>query len=213
MNITMGLDQYIKKVASKERTPGGGSVAAISSSLGCALASMVANLTFDKEAFQQLKQEQRQAFQKSFEELHVFMDKLNQLAKEDTCVFKEVLKAMELPKDTEQERQERETAVKEATIKALETPLNTARLSLKALELQTVFVKWGNNDAMSDIGVGIWTTYGGLEGAIITVKINLYTLIDEEYKTKVMSECDEIVEKGRKLRDQLLEEVYKKLDA
>ncbi len=213
MNITTRLDQYIEQVASKERTPGGGSVAAISSSLGCALASMVANLTFDKEAFQQLKKEQQQTFQQSFEELQVLMDKLNQLAKEDTCVFKEVIKAMGLSKDTEQEKKERETAVEEATKDALQTPLKIARLSLEALELQTVFVRWGNTDAMSDIGVGIWTTYGGLEGAIITVKINLYTLIDEEYKSNVMKECDEIVEKGKKLRDQHLEEVYKKLDS
>lgn len=213
MNITMRLDQYIEQVASKERTPGGGSVAAISSSLGCALASMVANLTFDKEAFQQLKKEQQQTFQQSFEELQVLMDKLNQLAKEDTCVFKEVLKAMELPKGTEQEKKERETAVEEATKEALQTPLKIARLSLEALELQTVFVRWGNTDAMSDIGVGVWTTYGGLEGAVITVKINLYTLIDEAYKTEVMRDCDAIVEKGKKLRDQHLEEVYKKLDS
>lgn len=174
---------------------------------------MVANLTFDKEAFQQLKKEEQQTFLHSFEELHVLMDKLNQLAKEDTCVFEEVLKAMGLPKNTEQERKEREKTVEEATKDALKTPLETARISLKALELQTVFVKWGNTDAMSDIGVGIWTAYGGLEGAIITVKINLYTLSDEEYKTRVIKECDEIVEKGKKLRDQNLEVVYKKLDS
>ena len=94
----------------------------------------------------------------------------------------------------------------------MKTPLNTAKLALQALELQEVFIKWGNIDTMSDVGVGIWAAYGGLEGAVITVKINLFQLSDEEYKQKIIEECEDIVDQGRKLRDRHLEEVYSKLD-
>ncbi len=212
MDVKMGLDRYIEAVASKERTPGGGSIAAISGSMGCALASMVGNLTFEKKAYNEMKEDQQEAFQKSFDELQELIKDLNQLAKEDTYAFEGVLKAMKLPKNTEAEKTKRREAMEEATKKALETPLNTAKLALKALELQTVFVKWGNIDTMSDIGVGIWTAYGGLEGAIITVKINVYDLTDQEYKSKVLDECDRIMKKGTELRDQHLKEVYNKLD-
>lgn len=212
MDIRMALDQYVDKVASKDRTPGGGSVAAILGSLGCSLASMVANLTFEKDIYQDLQKNQKQAFEESFEELHELIKQLKQLAKEDTCVFEEVLKAMRLPKNTNQEKNEQKKAIEEATKYALQTPLKTAKLALKALELQTIFVKWGNTDTMSDIGVGIWSAYAGLEGALITVKINLYNLSDEEYKNKILAECEETMVRGRKLRDQHLEEVYKKLD-
>lgn len=212
MNIKMGLDRYIEAVASKDRTPGGGSVAAVSTSMGCALASMVANLTFEKEEFQQLTKDQQEVFQQGFEDLHDLIEDLNKLAKEDTYAFDGVLKAMKLPRSTKEEKKTRKEAMEEATKEALETPLKTARLSLKALELQRIFVKWGNTDTMSDIGVGIWTAYGGLEGALITVKINLYNLYDEGYKKKVLKECDEIMKKGTELRDRHLKEVYKKLD-
>lgn len=212
MNINMALNQYVDKVASKERTPGGGSVAAILGSLGCSLASMVANLTFEKDIYQELKKGQKKAFAESFDELQKLIKELNQLAKEDTCVFEEVLKAMSLPKNTDQEKHEQEKAIEEATKYALQTPLKTAKLALKVLELQTIFVKWGNTDTMSDMGVGIWSAYAGLEGALITVKINLYTLSDEEYKKKILEECEKTMIKGRKLRDQHLEAVYKKLD-
>jgi methenyltetrahydrofolate cyclohydrolase len=210
--VKMGLDHYIERVASKDRTPGGGSVAAIAASLGCALASMVANLTFEKKAFKELETDQKEAFQQGFEELQDLIQDLNQLAKDDTFAFEGVMEAMKLPKDTDEAQQKRKEAIEEATKEALETPLKTAKLSLKALELQTVFVKWGNTDTMSDIGVGIWTAYGGLEGALITVKINLYNLYDKDYKKKVMDQCDEIMKKGSQLRDQHLKEVYKKLD-
>ncbi len=212
MNINMGLNQYVDKVASKERTPGGGSVAAILGSLGCSLASMVANLTFEKDLYKALGVHQKEAFSQSFEELQQLIKKLNQLAEEDTCVFDEVLKAMSLPKNTKQEKYEQKKAIEKATQLALQTPLNTAKVALEALELQSIFVKWGNPDTMSDMGVGIWSVYAALEGALITVKINLYNLSDEVYKNKVLKECEKIMIRGRKLRDQHLDEVYKKLD-
>ncbi len=212
MDIEMPLNQYIKQVGSEKRTPGGGSVAAICGSLGCALTSMVGNLTFKKEAFQQLNEEQKQVFQHSFEELHRLIKQFNHLAKEDTYAFEGVLKAMKLPKNTEEEKEKRNQDMEKATKDALKTPLNTAKLALQALELQEVFIKWGNIDTMSDVGVGIWAAYGGLEGAVITVKINLFQLSDEEYKQKIIEECEDIVDQGRKLRDRHLEEVYSKLD-
>jgi len=73
MDIKMALDKYVDAVSSKERTPGGGSVAAISASLGCALASMVANLTFEKEAFKGLSDNHKKIFIAGFEELQEFI--------------------------------------------------------------------------------------------------------------------------------------------
>jgi len=119
---------------------------------------------------------------------------------------------MKLPNDSDNEKQKRKKAIEEATKEALETPLSIAKMSLKVLELQGVFVQWGNTDTMSDMGVGIWTAYAGLEGAIITVKINLYNLYDEEYKEKIIKECEKIISMGRQLRDEHLKTVYSKLD-
>lgn len=212
MDIKMALEKYVDEVSSKERTPGGGSVAAISASLGCALASMVANLTFEKEAFEKLTEEHKKTFNEGFKELQEFIKELNCLAKEDTYAFEGVLEAMKLPEETEKEKKNRKQAIEEATKDALKTPLKIAKMSLKALELQDVFVRWGNTDTMSDMGVGIWTAYAGLEGALITVKINLYNLVDEKYKNRILEECEQILLKGRALRDQHLEAVYKKLD-
>ena len=46
------MDELIEKVASDSPTPGGGSVSALASSLGCALNEMVSRLSLKKESDQ-----------------------------------------------------------------------------------------------------------------------------------------------------------------
>lgn len=47
--LTSSVKDFVAATASKEPTPGGGAIAALTAATGAALAEMVANLTFDKK--------------------------------------------------------------------------------------------------------------------------------------------------------------------
>ena len=49
--LTSSVKDFVAATASKEPTPGGGAIAALTAATGAALAEMVANLTFDKCIF------------------------------------------------------------------------------------------------------------------------------------------------------------------
>ena len=67
--------------------------------------------------------------------------------------------------------EERKKRLEESYKKALITPLKCSRECLKLLKLQKSIVEYGNNETITDVGVGIILVYATLEGCIISVKI------------------------------------------
>ena len=53
---------FVAATASKEPTPGGGAIAALTAATGAALAEMVANLTFGKKGYEAVQTEIQQAY-------------------------------------------------------------------------------------------------------------------------------------------------------
>ena len=93
----------------------------------------------------------------------------------------------------------------------MEVHLNCAVECVNVLKLQKVFALYGNQNAITDIGVGALLAYSGLEGALFNVKINLLSLKDEEYKNKIEEKIKKLLEEGKELKEELLDIVYKKL--
>ena len=71
---------------------------------------------------------------------------------------------------------------KNATLFSIEVPYKTAELSLEALKLDRLYGYYGNQNAITDIGVGTLIIYTGLEGAILNVKVNLSSIKDDTYQ-------------------------------
>ncbi len=55
--LTSSVKDFVAATASKEPTPGGGAIAALTAATGAALAEMVANLTFDKKGYEDVQEE------------------------------------------------------------------------------------------------------------------------------------------------------------
>ena len=53
--LTSSVKDFVAATASKEPTPGGGAIAALTAATGAALAEMVANLTFGKKGYEDVK--------------------------------------------------------------------------------------------------------------------------------------------------------------
>ena len=211
MLLEKSVEEFVASVASKDPAPGGGSVAALSSSLGSALTAMVGNLTIGRKAYLKLSEEQQRELDRNFQKVQELIDRMNQLTEEDTTAFNGVMKAFKMPKVTEQEKKIRKMAIEEATKEALEVPLTVGKESLEILKLQQAFADNGNPNAITDVGVGALLAYAGLEGALFNVLINLQGLSDEAYIADVKKQCKELTEEGNRLKEATLATVYEKL--
>ncbi len=211
MFIEKSLRQYIADVASNEPTPGGGSVSALVGSLGGALTNMVSNLSVGKKAYEELSDEIKNQMAASNKEVEEIVEVLNNIVDEDTKAFDKVMVAFKLPKETDEEKLARTNAIQEGYKIALEVPLRCAEKCLRVLTLQSVFARYGNVNAITDIGVGTLLAYSGLEGALFNVTINLGSIKNEEYKKEISAKVDSILSEGKKLKEQIIEVVYERL--
>lgn len=212
MLIEMSLKDYIGEAASGNPTPGGGSVSALAGSLGSALTQMVGNLTFDKKSYAELNEETKKELQDNFQILQDKMNILSEIVDEDSKAFDSVLIAFKMPKETEEDKRLRTSAIQEGYKHALEVPLKCAEECLSILKLQSVFANYGNINAITDVGVGALLAYSGLEGALLNVRINLLSIKDEKYKTKINQKMSIILEEASKLKEEILKVVYERLE-
>ncbi|MDR7871399.1 MAG: cyclodeaminase/cyclohydrolase family protein [Tissierellaceae bacterium] len=211
MLIEKSLKDYILETSTGNPTPGGGSVAALAGSLGSALTQMVGNLSFDKKSFTQLDDDIKKELEENFIVLKEKMEIISKIIDEDSIAFDGVMTAFKMPKDTEDEKNIRSNAIQEGYKHALEVPLRCAKECLEVLKLQSVFANYGNINAITDVGVGVLLAHSGLEGALFNVRINLLSIKDEDYKSRINNEMNQIFEEGNKLKEEMLKIVYERL--
>ncbi|MCK4455288.1 MAG: cyclodeaminase/cyclohydrolase family protein [Thermoplasmata archaeon] len=189
------MDEFMEKVASDSPTPGGGSVSALASSLGCALAEMVSKISLKKEIDEESAKELRASLDRS-EELRT---KLTRLVDEDAQAYQAVLDAYSLPKGTDEERQERTRTIQDALVRAAEPPLQIMRTSLEVLETARFLAENGSKSACTDAGVAALMAQAGLRGGYLNVRVNLASVRNKETKEKMEKEARSAFDGGTEL--------------
>jgi methenyltetrahydrofolate cyclohydrolase len=199
------IREFSDLLASNEPAPGGGSTAALSGLLAASLTMMVANLSFGKKFFEELDKEIKSSFRKDFEKMEQLKGMLGDLVDKDTEAFNLFMKATKMPKETEEEKTVRSEAIKKASLCALEIPLEAAKTCLSILQNQAVIARYGNKNAISDIGVGALLACAGLEGAVLNVRINLPGISDEAMKSDAEKRVKEYMESALILKSEIME--------
>lgn len=210
--IDMSVVEFSDEVDSNSPAPGGGSVAALASNIGIGLARMMAHLSFGKKKYEALDESIRLEFVDRFNKMADIRKELVELIDKDTESFNEVMKAMKMPKETEEQIRLRKSAIQDATLFSIDVPFKTAKLSLKALELLEYLVEYGNQNAITDIGVGTLMLYTGLEGAILNVKVNLMGIDNKELHDSYSNSCKEILSNAKVIKDKLIQGIHVKLE-
>ena len=210
--IDMSVADFTNEVDSNSPAPGGGSVSALASDIGVSLARMMAHLSFEKKKFEQLDEKTKEEFKARFDKLGEIRKELSTLVDKDTESFNEFMKAVKMPKETEEQNKLRAKAIQEATIFSSEVPYKTASLSLEALRLLDFLIKNGNQNAITDIGVGTLMLSAGMEGAILNVKVNLGQIKDKQIYDKYRDGCKEILSEGNEIKDNIISNIHKQLD-
>ncbi|MBU5257347.1 cyclodeaminase/cyclohydrolase family protein [Tissierella praeacuta] len=212
MFIDKSLKQYALDTKSSDPTPGGGSVSAYVGTLSSALTSMVGGLTFSKKNYSELSEDVRTKMESNAKDLEQLFEDLANDVDKDTNAFDKVMEAFKMPKDTDEEKKSRSQTIQEGYKVALEVPLKCAEKCHRVLELQDVFARYGNVNAVTDIGVGILLAYSGLEGALLNVTINLGSIKDEEYKQVISQKVSRLLSSAKDLKEKSLAIVYERLN-
>lgn len=209
--MDMTLKNYSDVLASSEPAPGGGSTAALAGVLAASLTIMVVSLSVGKKNFEALDENIKELFMKEYENIKMLKDELTGLVDEDTKAFNKFMEAMKLPKDTEEQKQVRSARLQDASLYALQVPLRTAESCFNLLKNQNSIAKYGNKNAVSDVGVGALLALSGLEGAIMNVNINLPGIADEAVRTEAYERCKLLSAEGRKLHNETIDIVNSRI--
>ena len=178
-------NEFLEELSINSPAPGGGSVAALSGSLGASLSSMVAALTHEKKEMLASKP----LMDEIGIEAQILKDRLAELIKEDANAFNSVIAAIRLPQNTKEEKIYRDAAIQKANEYAIEVPMETAEKCFRVLQLSEKLVDSGNPNSVSDAGVAAEVALAGIRGAGMNVMINLSGLEDlshvEDIKNKI----------------------------
>lgn len=201
--VRMDLVAFANETASESPAPGGGSIAAYAGALGASLGAMVANLSAGKRGWE----EQTAYFSEVAVQFQTIKDGLLRLVDADTCAFDGIMQAFALPKGGDEEKKARSAAIQAATKVAIETPLQTMRLAHESFVPLAAMIEKGNQNSITDAGVGVLCARTAVYAAYLNVKVNLGGLKDEVYKNAALAEAEILLAKALAQEKVLLEKV------
>lgn len=158
------LGNYLAALSSGTPTPGGGSAAGVAGALGCALGSMVCNLTLARRADEQITE-----LQQTLIGLQAAM--LRQ-AEADERVFGAYRNAVDLPKETVEEKAVRRAAIESALVEAAVVPEQLVILGLEALTVLRDAAASGSPHALGDLLTGGFLMRAMIEGSLVNIDAN-----------------------------------------
>jgi len=205
--VSMSLKAFAEETASESPAPGGGSIAAYMGSLGAALGTMVANLSSHKRGWDDRWEE----FSKYADEGKYYYNALLKKVDEDTEAFNLIMAAFGLPKGTPEEKDLRSQAIQDATKKAIQVPFDTMKLAYESMSMIKSMAEIGNPNSVSDAGVGALAARAAVLGAYLNVKINMADIKDENFKTRIIIEAEEIKEATMQKEIEILKIVEEKI--
>ena len=203
----MKIKNFLDMLASKSATPGGGSVAALTGTMGAALLSMVSNLTVGKEQYKEVEDDIKDLLKKS----ESFRTTLEELMEKDVEVFNQFMAIMKLPRTNEEEKKDRNQKMQIALIEAAKVPLEIARKSKEVIDICLEIADKGTRNAISDVGVGVLLAEAAFHSAIINVKINLNMIKDENIKREFSQEIESLNSQVKGEKDRVLKIVLQRL--
>lgn len=199
--------EFIKALASKAPTPGGGGASAYCGSLASALASMVANLTIGKKTYAEYEDYMKEALVR----LEAIRFRMYDLIDEDAEAFKPLAAAYRMPKNTPEEESAKHDAIQAALRYATDVPLEIMEACSKVIFECEELAYHGSRLAVSDVGVALLFARAALQGAHLNVVVNANLFDDEEVGSMYRGYAEAILYPAIAKEEELYEYVLKEL--
>ena len=174
---------FVAATASKEPTPGGGAIAAVTAATGAALAEMVANLTFGKKGYEAVQTEMEELQAKA----EAIRERMLELSQADADVFNIFMNALGLPKNTDEEKAARTAAIQQAYKDAAMVPFEIGELANQIFDLAELASRKGNQNLITDGIIAAINARAAVKSAFLNVRINLSGIKDESFVAELTS--------------------------
>ena len=198
---------FTDEVSMDSPAPGGGTVSALTGSMGAALVAMVGALTSGKKGYEDRFDE----MEKLGLEAQRLKDSLMADLDNDTDAFNRVMAAARMKAKNPEEKELKQQAVEEATKLATLIPLGVLEHGFEVLKLAKTMVQRGNPNSMSDAGVGGIMAAAAAEGAYLNVLINLPGISDTDWIDRTRERAISTIRNIRKEREELMAIVEREL--
>ena len=195
---------FVAVTASKEPTPGGGAIAALTAATGAALAEMVANLTFGKKGYEEVQTEMEE-LQAKAEEIR---ERMLELSQADADVFNIFMNALGLPKNTDEEKAIRTAAIQQAYKDAAMVPFEIGELANQIFDLAELASQKGNQNLITDGIIAAINARAAVKAAFLNVRINLSGIKDENFVSDVSAKM-QAIEKDLDAKEAAIIGLYK----
>ena len=186
--IEQKVSEFVAATASKEPTPGGGAIAALTAATGAALAEMVANLTFGKKGYEEVQSEMEELQTKA----EAIRNRMLELSQADADVFNIFMNALGLPKNTDEEKATRTAAIQQAYKDAAMVPFEIGELAYQIFELAELASSKGNQNLITDGIIAAINARAAVKAAFLNVRINLSGIKDEAFVANVSAKMNSI---------------------
>ena len=174
---------FVAATASKEPTPGGGAIAALTAATGAALAEMVANLTFGKKGYEAVQPEMEELQAKA----EAIRKRMLELSQADADVFNIFMNSLGLPKNTDEEKAARTAAIQQAYKDAAMVPFEIGELANQIFDLAELASRKGNQNLITDGIIAAINARAAVKSAFLNVRINLSGIKDESFVAELTS--------------------------
>lgn len=201
------VNDVLRQTASTSPVPGGGSIGALSATLGLGLIIMALEITAKRELPESHKSDVSALLQRA----RIHLERLKEHAPEDIRVFQAYMDALGLPKHTEEEKGRRRVAIDGALIRATKAPLAAGKDSYEGLCIAAASSPIVHDHVVSDVGAGAYLLLGATKAILLNVNINVRSLKDDEIKRNFTLECDKILRESLLLTEKVEDMVYDRL--
>ena len=174
---------FVAATASKEPTPGGGAIAALTAATGAALAEMVDNLTVGKKGYEAVQPEMEELQAKA----EAIRKRMLELSQADADVFNIFMNALGLPKNTDEEKAARTAAIQQAYKDAAMVPFEIGELANQIFDLAELASRKGNQNLITDGIIAAINARAAVKSAFLNVRINLSGIKDESFVAELTS--------------------------
>ena len=165
------VKEFIEKVDSASPAPGGGAVAAYTSSLAVALTRMAVNISMKRKSFSNHQEEEQNYVRDLMAKLKIIEDKMYELKDKDVETFNEYMVAY---------RSKDQKEIDRMTLECFKLPKNLNELIIDSLELIFALEKYVVSSVMSDYKMSLLMLSSMFECCNENMLINLKWIEDKD---------------------------------
>ncbi|MFT7688663.1 MAG: formiminotetrahydrofolate cyclodeaminase [Candidatus Azotimanducaceae bacterium] len=195
----LSVEGYLESLASRNSTPGGGAVAAITGAQLAALITMVARFTA-------INTDNKETLESIIDRAEKARIEFLNLGEQDVTAFNAVMTAYRMPKGSES----KEEALQDALKAAATAPLLTLELSQSLASDIEILARIGNKNLTTDIGMAALLVPATIESAQMNVMINLKGIKEKKFIKNTLQKI-ELAKECKKRMEQIKSDILQSL--